>query len=138
MLNRTILQGRLVADPELRHTQAGIATTTFRLAVDRDFKEKSSGERTADFFPVVAWRHTAEFVSRYFTKGRMVVVEGKLRTRTYDDSNGVRRTVTEVFADSVYFSDSKAAASSEPAQGTPASSDDFQEVTGDLEGELPF
>ena len=107
MLNKTILQGRLVADPELRHTASGVAVATFRLAVDRDFKNKDTGERQADFITCVAWRQTALFVEKYFSKGRMAIVEGKLQTRTYDDKDGVRRYVTEVVADNVYFGDSK-------------------------------
>lgn len=106
MLNKTFLQGRLVADPELRHTTTGVAVATFRLAVDRDFKDKQTGERQADFINVVAWRQTGEFVSRYFSKGRMAIVEGKLQTRTYD-KDGVRHYITEVVADNVYFGDSK-------------------------------
>ena len=106
MLNKTFLQGRLVADPELRHTTSGVAVATFRLAVDRDFKDKETGERKADFLSVVAWRQTAEFVSRYFSKGRLAIVEGKLQSRTYD-KDGVRQYITEVVADNVYFGDSK-------------------------------
>lgn len=107
MLNKTFLQGRLVADPELRRTPNGVAVASFRLAVDRDFKDKQTGERKADFINVVAWRQTGEFVASYFRKGRMAIVEGKLQTRTYDDKDGVRRYATEVVADSVYFGDSK-------------------------------
>lgn len=106
MLNNVILQGRLVADPELRHTTSGVAVATFRLAVDRDFKDKNTGERQADFISVVAWRQTGEFVSRYFSKGRMAIVEGKLQSRTYE-KDGVRQYITEVVADNVYFGDSK-------------------------------
>lgn len=106
MLNKTFLQGRLVADPELRHTTSGVAVATFRLAVDRDFKDKNTGERQADFITVVAWRQTGEFVSRYFSKGRLAIVEGKLQSRTYD-KDGVRQYITEVVADNVYFGDSK-------------------------------
>lgn len=107
MLNKIFLQGRLVADPELRHTPNGVAVATFRLAVDRDFKDRETGERQADFFNVVAWRQTGVFVNQYFSKGRMAIVEGKLQTRTYDDKDGVRRYATEVVADNVYFGDSK-------------------------------
>ena len=85
MLNKIFLQGRLVADPELRHTQNGIAVASFRLAVDRDFKDRETGERKADFINIVAWRQTAEFVSRFLTKGRLAIVEGKLQTRDYTD-----------------------------------------------------
>lgn len=107
MLNKIFLQGRLVADPDLRHTQSGVAVATFRLAVDRDFKDKNTGERQADFINVVAWRQTGEFASRYFSKGRMAIVEGRLQSRTYDDKDGNRRYTTEVIADSIYFGDSK-------------------------------
>ena len=107
MLNKVFLQGRLVADPELRHTPNGVAVASFRVAVDRDFKDRETGERKADFISVVAWRQTAEFVSRFLTKGRMAIVEGKLQTRDYTDRDGNRRFVTEVVADNVYFGDSR-------------------------------
>ena len=107
MLNKIFLQGRLVADPELRHTQNGIAVASFRLAVDRDFKDRETGERKADFINIVAWRQTAEFVSRFLTKGRLAIVEGKLQTRDYTDRDGNRRYATEVVADNVYFGDSR-------------------------------
>ena len=107
MLNKVFLQGRLVADPELRHTANGVAMASFRIAVDRDFKDRETGERKADFISVVAWRQTAEFVSRFLTKGRMAIVEGKLQTRDYTDRDGNRRFVTEVVADNVYFGDSR-------------------------------
>lgn len=107
MLNRIILQGRLVADPELRHTPNGIPVATFRLAVDRDLKDRETGEKKADFINIVAWRHTAEFVSRFFTKGRMALVDGRLQNREYNDKDGNRRTFTEVVADNVHFGDSR-------------------------------
>ena len=107
MLNKIFLQGRLVADPEMRHTPSGVAVTSLRLAVDRDFKDRETGEKKADFINVVAWRATAEFVSRYFTKGRMAVVEGRLQMRDYTDRDGNRRTAAEVVADNVYFGDSR-------------------------------
>ena len=107
MLNKVFLQGRLVADPELRHTSNGVAMASFRVAVDRDFKDRETGELKADFIRVVAWRQTAEFVSRFLTKGRMAIVEGKLQTRAYTDRDGNRRFVTEVVADNVYFGDSR-------------------------------
>lgn len=108
MLNKVILMGRLTADPELRQTPNGISTCQFTVAVDRNFTPQG-GERQADFITVVAWRQTAEFVSRYFAKGRMICVEGNLRTRTYDDKRypDVRHYVTEVYADSVYFTGEK-------------------------------
>lgn len=92
MLNKIFLQGRLVADPELRHTQNGVAVASFRLAVDRDFKDRETGERKADFINVVAWRQTGEFVSRFLTKGRLAVVEGKLQTRDYTDRTATAGT----------------------------------------------
>ena len=89
MLNKIFLQGRLVADPEMRHTPSGVAVASLRLAVDRDFKDKETGEKKADFINVVAWRSTAEFVSRYFTKGRMAVVEGRLQIRDYTTGTAI-------------------------------------------------
>ena len=107
MLNRIILMGRLTRDPELRHTQTGTAVASFTLAVDRDFKDRNSGERATDFIDIVAWRQTGEFVSRYFTKGRMAVVEGRLQMRDWTDKEGNKRRSAEVVADNVYFGDSK-------------------------------
>lgn len=107
MLNKIFLQGRLVADPELRHTQNGVAVASFRLAVDRDFKDRETGERKADFINVVAWRQTGEFVSRFLTKGRLAVVEGRLQLRDWTDRDGNKRRTAEVIADNVYFGDSK-------------------------------
>ena len=107
MLNRIILMGRMVKDPELRRTQSGTPVTSFTLAVDRDFKDKATGERATDFIDVVAWRSTAEYVSRYFSKGRMAVVDGRLQLRDWTDKDGNKRRSAEVVADSVYFGDSK-------------------------------
>ena len=106
MLNKIFIMGRLTRDPELRRTQAGIAVTSFSLAVDRDFKTQS-GEKETDFIDVVAWRATAEFVAKYFTKGRMAVVEGRLQMRDWTDKEGNKRRSAEVVADNVYFGDSK-------------------------------
>ena len=92
MLNKIFLMGRLARDPELRRTQSGTPVVSFRLAVDRDFKDKATGERSTDWIDVVAWRQTAEFVSRYFTKGRMAVVEGRLQIRDWTDKEGNKRT----------------------------------------------
>ena len=107
MLNRITLMGRLVADPDMHTTTSGVSVATVRLAVDRDFKNKQTGEKEADFFNVVAWRNTADFVGKYFTKGRMAVVEGRLQSRNYDDKDGNRRTAVEIVADNFYFADSK-------------------------------
>lgn len=107
MLNHIVLMGRLTRDPELRHTGSGIPVASFSLAVDRDFANKETGERTCDFIDVVAWRATAEFVSKYFAKGRMAVVSGRLQMRDWNDKDGNKRRSAEVIADNVYFGDSK-------------------------------
>ena len=106
MLNKIILMGRLTRDPELRRTESGTAVCSFSIAVDRDFKSKN-GEKETDFIDIVAWRATAEFVSKYFTKGRMAVVEGRLQIRDWTDKDGNKRRSAEVVADNVYFGDSK-------------------------------
>ena len=98
--------GRLVADPELRHTPNGVATCTFRIAVDRNFVGQGE-ERKADFIDIVAWRQSAEFVCRYFRKGNLIAVNGSLQTRNYEDKNGNRRTAYEVVADNIHFAESK-------------------------------
>lgn len=112
MLNKVFIQGRLTADPELKQTQSGVNVCSFTVACDRSFTPQGQ-EKQADFLNVVAWRQTAEFVSRYFSKGRMIIVEGSLRTRTYQDTRypEVRHYVTEIYADSVNFAGDK------PAQG---------------------
>ena len=107
MLNKVFIMGRLARDPELRRTQTGTPVASFTLAVDRDFKDKATGERATDWIDVVAWRQTGEFVSRYFTKGRMAVVEGRLQIRDWTDKEGNMRRTAEVVADNVYFGDSK-------------------------------
>ena len=107
MLNRIIIMGRLTRDPEMRHTNTRTGVDSFTVAVDRDFKDKSTGERSTDFIDVVAWRQTGEFVSRYFTKGRMAVVEGRLQIRDWTDKDGGKRRSAEIVADNVYFGDSK-------------------------------
>lgn len=157
MLNRIILMGRMVRDPELRRTQSGTPVSSFTLAVDRDFKDKQTGERGVDFIDVVAWRSTGEFVSRYFTKGRMAVVEGRLQMRDWTDKDGNKRRSAEVVADQVYFGDSKRddggssysgqggysggyGGYSAPADGYPPQPDpdsEFAELTTD-DGNLPF
>ena len=154
MLNRIILMGRLTRDPELRHTQSGTAVASFSLAVDRDFKDKATGEKATDFIDIVAWRSTAEFVSRFFTKGRLAVVEGRLQLRDWTDRDGNKRRSAEVVADNVYFGDSKRDAEASgtygggysrpapapapaPDYGMPAADDQFSELADD-DGELPF
>lgn len=107
MVNHIIIMGRLARDPKLRHTQSGTAVASFTLAVDRDFKDKATGEKSTDWIDVVAWRQTGEFVGRYFTKGRMAVVEGRLQVRDWTDKEGNKHRTAEVVADNVYFGDSK-------------------------------
>lgn len=155
MLNKIFIQGRLVADPELRHTPSGVAVASLRLAVDRDFKDKETGEKKADFINVVAWRQTGEFVSRFFTKGRMAIVEGRLQIRDYTDRDGNKRTAAEVVAENVYFGDSRrdgdsvampsyggnsgsySPAASSGGFSAPPVADQFAELSDD-DGELPF
>ena len=148
MLNKIILMGRLTRVPELRRTGTGTAVTSFSLAVARDFKSQS-GEKETDFIDIVAWRSTAEFVSKYFTKGRMAVVEGRLQIRDWTDKDGGKRRSAEVVADNVYFGDSKrdggdsSGYSAAPAYKNAAPSNfnaggsDFAEI-GEDDGELPF
>ena len=107
MLNHIVVMGRLVRDPELRRTGSGIAVASFSVAVDRDFGKNENGERETDFIDCVAWRQTGEFVSKYFTKGRMAVVSGRLQIRSWTDKDGNKRRSAEVVADNVYFGDSK-------------------------------
>ena len=136
MLNRIIVMGRMTRDPELRRTNSGTAVASFTVAVDLDFKSQS-GEKETDFIDVVAWRNTAEFASKYFSKGRMAVVEGRLQIRDWTDKDGNKRRSAEIVADSVYFGDSKRdggdTVQSEP-QSEPQSG--FSEVEDD--GDLPF
>ena len=152
MLNKIILQGRLVADPELKNTPAGVPVATFKLAVERDRKNKETGEKETDFIPILAWRSTAEFASRYFQKGRMMLVEGRLQIRSYTDRDGNKRTAAEVQADNIYFGDTRQGggdagggyAAPAPSYGgnygggygTPTG-DSFAEMSQD-DGELPF
>lgn len=114
MLNACILMGRLTANPELRTTQTGKIVASFSLAVDRDFQQ--SGEKQADFISVVAWGKTAEFIDKYFCKGRMIAVVGRIQTRTYTDKDGNKRKATEVVADKVSFTGEKA----EPSEHEPS------------------
>ena len=107
MLNHITIMGRLVRDPELRRTGSGIAVASFTVAVDRDFGGRDGGERETDFIDCVAWRQTGEFVSKYFTKGRMIVVSGRLQIRSWTDKDGNKRRTAEVVADNCYFGDSR-------------------------------
>ncbi len=125
-MNKVILVGRLTADPELRQTPSGVSSCRFTVAVDRKFVDKTSGERQADFITCVAWRSQAEFVSRYFNKGRMIGIEGNIRTGSYKDRNNpeITRYTTEVFVDSVEFVGSKSE-SAPRSNNTPAQDPDF-------------
>ena len=146
MLNQIIIMGRLTRDPELRRTGAGVPVASFALAVDRDFKAEN-GEKETDFIDCVAWRNTGEFVSRYFTKGRMAVVSGRLQIRSWTDKDGNKRRTAEVVADNVYFGDSKqdngtqnnrAQGNTEAYNGNQASApQDFATIDTD-DGKLPF
>ena len=107
MLNHIVIMGRLTRDPELRRTGSGVAVASFTLAVDRDFSPKDGGERETDFIDCVAWRQTGEFVSKYFAKGRMAVVSGRLQIRGWTDKDGNKRRTAEVIADNVYFGEGK-------------------------------
>ena len=107
MLNHITIMGRLTRDPELRRTGSGIAVASFTVAVDRDFGSRDGGERETDFIDCVAWRQTGEFVSKYFTKGSMIVVSGRLQIRNWTDKEGNKRRTAEVVADNVYFGESK-------------------------------
>ena len=129
MLNKIFIMGRLTRDPELRRTQSGTPVTSFSLAVDRDFKSQS-GEKETDFIDVVAWRSTAEFVAKYFTKGRMAVVEGRLQMRDWTDKDGNKRISAEVQAENVYFAGSK-------TEGGQRELPEF-EVMDDDDPDLPF
>ena len=142
MLNKIIIMGRLTRDPELRRTQGGTAVASFALAVDRDYKDKQTGERATDFIDCVAWGATGEFAQRYFTKGRMAVVQGRLQLRDWTDRDGNKRRSAEVVVEQMYFGDSKR----DGEGGTRAGSyqppvteaDDELPELGDDDGPLPF
>lgn len=145
MLNQIVLMGRLTRAPELRHTQSGLSVASFTIAVDRDFGQNGE-EKQTDFIDIVAWRNTAEFVSKYFTKGRMAVVNGRLQIRDWTDKDGNKRRNAEVLADRVYFGDSKredAPRSDAPRTAYPATAPvsitppDFSEYEDDG-SDLPF
>ena len=112
MLNHIVIMGRLTRDPELRSTQSGVSVASFRLAVDRDFGNRETGEKQADFIDIVAWRQTGEFVSKYFHKGSMIVVSGRLQSRKWQDREGNNRTNWEIQADNVYFGESRSSGNS--------------------------
>jgi len=151
MLNRIDIMGRLVRDPELRHTQSQTPVASFTLAVDRDFGSRDGGERQTDFIDCVAWRQTAEFVSKYFTKGSMAVVSGRLQIRDWTDRDGGKRRSAEVVVDNIYFGESRRSRDdsgstaytsnsysySDSGKSSSSSYGGFQELDGD-DGDLPF
>lgn len=144
MLNKVFIMGRLTRDPELRRTNSGTAVTSFTLAVDRDFKN-ADGTKETDFIDCVAWRSTAEFAAKYFTKGRMAVVEGRLQMREWQDKDGNKRRNAEVIADNLYFGDSRRDNGGHQAEKAPVNVDaedfdaeDFDEVEDDTDDSLPF
>ncbi len=136
MLNRITLMGRLTRDPELRHTANNIPVASFTLAVERDFRDKANGEKVSDFIDIVAWRQTGEFAAKYFSKGRLAVVEGRLQMRDWQDKDGNKRRNAEVVADNIYFADSKKDDGNTYAHQSPTQPE-FAELS-DVDGELPF
>ncbi len=132
MLNRITIMGRMTKDAELRHTNGGASVTSFTVACERDFKAQN-GEKETDFIDVVAWRNTAEFANKYLGKGRMIVVEGRLQIREWQDNNGGKRRNAEVVADSIYFADTKSKVSGEEEYSAP----EIEEVEEDGD-DLPF
>lgn len=140
MLNQCVFMGRLTADPELRTTPQGASVTTFTIAVERPF-QRSGDEKTTDFFNIVAWRNTAEFITKFFHKGNLICVQGYMTTRTYTDKNGVNRKVYELVAENAHFVESKrdtevSVYPGSNSQTAPYSSGGFEEITGDED--LPF
>ena len=153
MLNQIVLMGRLTRDPELRYTQSQTPVASFRIAVDRDYSSRDGGEKQTDFIDIVAWRQQAEFVTKYFTKGSMVIVTGRLQMRDWTDRDGNKRTSAEVVADRVMFGESKRSRddNAPPPRGESGNSNRgnsqsfdnapsasaFSELS-DTDGEMPF
>ena len=137
MLNDMTAMGRLVRNPELRHTGSGTAVCSFTLAVERDGKPGENGERAVDYIDCVAWRGSAEWMCKYLAKGRMVVAAGRMQTRTWTDRHEQRRKETELVVSNMYFGDSKRLETAEKAYSTEPEADPYAEI-GDEDGELPF
>lgn len=143
MLNKVVIMGRLTRDPEVCKVNNDVSVCSFSVACDRDIVSKGSNERETDFFDVTAWRSTADFVGKYFAKGRMIVVVGRLQKRSYTDKDGNKRSVVDIIAENVYFGDSKkdtdstgnAAAAS---YGNNAPADNFADISNEDDGDLPF
>lgn len=147
MINVVVLMGRLVADPELKQTANGTAVTSFRIAVERNFANRQTGERQADFINIVAWRQTAEFICKYFRQGSMIAIEGSLQTRSYEDKDGNKRTAYDVVANNVSFTGSKAESGTRenaipfdvPTTAfSSGSNGDFEVVNEQEDDDLPF
>ena len=141
MLNHITVMGRLTRDVELRHTNSGVAVASFTVAVDRDFGGKDGGEKKTDFLDCVAWRQTGEFISKYFTKGRMIVVDGRLEMRDWTDKEGNKRRSAEINVANAYFGDSKRDGDSTPSYGgyaTPAAPASDFAMLDDDDAQLPF
>ena len=137
-LNRCIVMGRMTRDPELKHTKTGTAVVSFTVAVERNYKSEGSN-RECDFIDVVAWRGTAEFVCNYFTKGRMMIVEGSLQNREWKDKEGNTRRNNEIIADAVYFGDSKKESDAKSISGVPVAAQNwFSELREEEQGDLPL
>lgn len=145
MLNKVIIMGRLTRDPEIKKVNNGISVCSFSIACDRDIVNKQNNERETDFFDVTAWRSTADFVGKYFSKGRMIVVVGRLQKRNYTDKDGNKRSAVDIIAENVYFGDSKKDGetsdnASTPSTGYaagPSQNSGFADI-GEEDGELPF
>lgn len=147
MLNCAVIMGRLTADPELKTTSSNLPVLSFTVAVDRNYQSQGQ-ERQADFINCVAWRQSAEFISRYFRKGQMIAIQGSIQTRSYDDRNGIRRTAVEIVVDRASFCGSKAesgaatadrypAPAAQPASYQNSGADDFSDIAA-AEDDLPF
>lgn len=142
MLNEVVLMGRLTRDPEVKKTPSDVSVCSFSIACERDIASKQTNERETDYFDIVAWRSTADFIGKYFAKGRMIIVKGRLQKRYYDDKEGNKRNVVEVVADTVYFGESKKSAesstttTSESAPKPAAAVPDFD--PNDVDDDLPF
>ena len=134
MLNRVVLMGRMAADPELKQTPNGVSVATFRLAVERNYQPKDSNERLCDFISCVAWRQTGEFITRYFSKGSMIAIEGSIQTRQYQDKNGNKRTAVEVIADQAYFAGSTGSESGQTSQSKTSGNGGNNRSTGNKQG----
>lgn len=136
------MMGRLTKDPELRSTASGTSVVSFSLAVERDFKNPQTGEKDVDFFDCVAWRNTADYIAKWFSKGRMAIVEGQFQTRWWEDKGGIKRRAIELIVSNIYFGDSPKQQQSQTVPETPAtdfsSMDGFTHMPAPADDDLPF